>query len=46
MKLKPKITIADHFAQMEDPRIERTKRHQLIDIVTIALRVMLRFAFG
>ncbi len=31
MKLKPKITIADHFAQMEDPRIERTKRHQLID---------------
>jgi len=37
MKLKPKITIADHFAQMEDPRIERTKHHQLIDIVTIAI---------
>ena len=37
MKLKPKITIADHFTQMEDPRIERTKRHQLIDIVTIAI---------
>lgn len=37
MKLKPKITIADHFAQMEDPRVDRTKRHKLIDILTIAL---------
>ncbi len=26
MKLKPKITIADHFAVIEDPRIDRTKR--------------------
>jgi len=24
MKLKPKITIADHFADIEDPRVERT----------------------
>jgi predicted transposase YbfD/YdcC len=37
VKLKPKITIADHFALMEDPRIDRTKRHNLIDILTIAL---------
>ena len=37
MKLKPKITIADHFTQMEDPRIDRTKRHKLIDILTIAI---------
>jgi hypothetical protein len=37
MKLKPKITIADHFGQMEDPRIERTKQHKLIDIITIAI---------
>ncbi len=37
MKLKPKITIADHFAQMSDPRIDRTKRHNLIDILTIAI---------
>jgi predicted transposase YbfD/YdcC len=37
VKLKPKITIADHFAQMEDPRVDRTKRHKLIDILTIAL---------
>ncbi|WP_333359265.1 hypothetical protein [Microcoleus sp. N3A4] len=33
MKLKPKITIADHFSDLEYPRIERTKRHQLIDII-------------
>ena len=37
MKLKPKISIADHFAQMSDPRVERTKRHKLIDIITIAI---------
>ncbi|MBD6620178.1 ISAs1 family transposase [Komarekiella sp. 'clone 1'] len=37
MKLKPKITITDHFAQMEDPRVDRTKRHKLVDILTIAI---------
>ena len=37
MKLKPKITIADHFAQMTDPRVERGQRHKLIDIITIAI---------
>ncbi|PHJ87859.1 transposase, partial [Nostoc linckia z7] len=37
MKLKAKITIADHFAVMSDPRIDRTKRHKLIDILTIAI---------
>ncbi len=29
--LSPKITIADHFSTLEAPRIERTKRHKLID---------------
>jgi hypothetical protein len=37
MKLKPKRTIADHFASLEDPRLERTKQHKLIDIITIAI---------
>ena len=37
MKLKPKITIADHFLGIEDPRIDRTKRHNLMDIITIAV---------
>jgi hypothetical protein len=37
VKLKPKITITDHFAKMTDPRVDRTKRHKLIDILTIAI---------
>lgn len=37
MKLKPKITIADHFSEMEDPRVERSIQHKLIDIITIAI---------
>ena len=37
MKLKPKQTIADYFVAMEDPRIDRTKQHKLIDIITIAI---------
>jgi len=37
MKLKPKQTIADYFSDLDDPRVERTKRHQLIDIITIAI---------
>jgi hypothetical protein len=37
MKLKPKIAIAEHFEVIQDPRIERTKRHKLIDILTIAI---------
>lgn len=31
MKLIPKITIADYFGVIEEPRIDRTKRHKLID---------------
>jgi len=37
MKLKPKITIADHFSAIDDPRIDRSKQHKLIDIITIAI---------
>ena len=37
MKLKHKITIADYFAEIDDPRVERTKQHKLIDIITIAI---------
>ena len=28
--------IAEYFAALDDPRIDRTKRHKLLDIVTIA----------
>lgn len=37
MKLKPKGKLTDHFSEIEDPRIERTRRHKLIDILTIAI---------
>ena len=30
-------SIAEHFAALDDPRIDRTKRHKLLDIVAIAI---------
>ncbi len=30
-------TIRDHFSGLTDPRVERTKRHPLVNIVTIAI---------
>jgi predicted transposase YbfD/YdcC len=29
--------IAEHFAALDDPRIDRTKRHNLLDIINIAI---------
>ena len=37
MKLKPKTTIEEHFSEIKDPRLERTKLHQFIDIITITI---------
>jgi hypothetical protein len=37
MKLQPQTIIAAHFADIEDPRIDRSKDHLLIDILTIAI---------
>ena len=37
MKLRPKITLIEHFDKLSDPRIDRTKDHKLIDIVIIAI---------
>ena len=37
MKLKPKHSIAEHFNDIEDVRIERGKKHKLIDIITISI---------
>ena len=34
---RPKATILDHFADLDDPRVERTRRHQLVDIIAIAI---------
>jgi predicted transposase YbfD/YdcC len=37
MKLKPKHSIAEHFDDIEDTRIDRGKKHKLIDIITISI---------
>ena len=37
MKLKPKHSIAEHFNDIEDIRIDRGKKHKLIDIITISI---------
>jgi predicted transposase YbfD/YdcC len=37
MKLKPKHSIAEHFSDIKDIRIERGKKHKLIDIITISI---------
>jgi predicted transposase YbfD/YdcC len=37
MKTDPSSSIAKHFANLEDPRIDRTKRHSLLDILVIAI---------
>lgn len=37
MEPPPGCSLREHFASLPDPRIERTKRHRLLDIVTIAV---------
>jgi len=34
---KPAIALSEHFADLDDPRIDRTKLHLLLDIVIIAI---------
>ena len=34
-------SIVEHFQTLEDPRIERTKKHNLLDILVIALCTLL-----
>ena len=37
MAQPPKATILDHFADLDDPRVERTRQHKLVDILSIAI---------
>ena len=37
MNDKLSASITDHFAGLEDPRVERTKLHELLDIIVIAI---------
>jgi predicted transposase YbfD/YdcC len=34
---RPLAAIPEHFSKLDDPRIERTKKHQLLDMVIIAI---------
>ena len=33
MKLSPVLALTHHFAHLEDPRVERTRLHKLLDIL-------------
>ncbi len=46
MKLRPKLSIVAHFETVEDPRIERSKEHLLIDLLTIAILAVICGADG
>src|SRR5262245_44800627 len=37
MPSRSPLALHQHFADLPDPRVERTKRHQLLDILTIAV---------
>ena len=37
MAQPPNVSILDQFAGLEDPRVERTRRHKLLDIIAIAI---------
>lgn len=37
MEPSPMLALTQHFAQLEDPRVERTRLHKLVDILVIAI---------
>ncbi len=37
MAQPPNATVLDHFSDLDDPRVERTRRHKLVDIIAIAI---------
>jgi len=45
-QLDPTLAIHTHFADLKDPRIDRTRRHDLLDIVVIALCAVICGADG
>lgn len=38
--------LAEHFGEMEDPRRDQGKRHQLLDIIAIAICALICGADG
>ncbi len=37
MQKHPKLSLIEHFEKLPDPRVNRTKDHDLIDVLIIAL---------
>ena len=46
MSEKPLEKIEEHFSRVQDPRIERSKEHKLIDIISIAIYAVICGAEG
>jgi predicted transposase YbfD/YdcC len=46
MKTASRLAFGEHFRDLEDPRIERTKRHLLMDIVLLAILGVISDAEG
>jgi hypothetical protein len=46
MSESPVASLEEHFAELEDPRVDRTKRHQLSDIIMIAICAVICGADG
>jgi predicted transposase YbfD/YdcC len=41
MQTHPKLSLIEHFKTIKDPRVDRTKDHELIDVLVIALCCLL-----
>ncbi len=46
MTKKPLEAIAEHFSKVSDPRVDRTKEHKLIDLISIAICAVICGAEG
>ena len=44
--MRQKVSLVEHFAELSDPRIERTKLHKLSDILVIAVSAVICGAEG
>jgi hypothetical protein len=46
MSESPVVSIGEHFSSLKDPRVGRTKLHQLLDIIVIMVRSRTDVLFG
>lgn len=42
----PPLSVWTHFESLKDPRVERTRRHKLMDIVVVSVMAVISFADG